>query len=77
MSILYRQLNVLGILGAVSVLSAGILVACGDNGNANARRLVKPHLVELGMVRRAPVQYAAERAGSLRALHQAGAGGPV
>lgn len=55
---------------AVIVLAAGFLVACGDNGNAKARRLVKPHLVELGPVRRAPVQYVAERAGSLRALRQ-------
>lgn len=67
MTILPKQLVA---LVTVCVLAAGILVACGDNGNAKARRLIKPHLVELGPVRRAPVQYAAERAGSLRALRQ-------
>ncbi|MFV1996960.1 MAG: efflux RND transporter periplasmic adaptor subunit [Acidiferrobacterales bacterium] len=56
-------------LGAFVVLAAGLLAACGDNGNATARRS-KPHLVELGPVLRAPLQYAAERSGSLRALRQ-------
>lgn len=56
--------------GVVLVLVAGMLAACGDNGNAKARRLIKPHLVELALVRRALVQYTAERAGSLRALRQ-------
>lgn len=56
-------------LGVVVLLVTG-MVACGDNGNATSKRLIKPHLVELGDVLRAPVRYAAERAGSLRALRQ-------
>ncbi len=70
MSILPTQLVRPVALGVMSVFVAGFLVACGDNGNAKARRLVKPHLVELAPVRRAPLQYTAERAGSLRALRQ-------
>lgn len=56
-------------LGVFVVLAAILLAACGENGNARARHS-KPHLVELGPVVRAPLQYAADRAGSLRALRQ-------
>lgn len=70
MSILPTKLVRPVALGVISVFLAGFLAACGDNGNAKARRLVKPHLVELAPVRRAPLQYTAERAGSLRALRQ-------
>lgn len=60
---LLAHLTVLGLV-------MGLLVACSDDGNARARRSVKAHLVELAQVQRAPLQYAADRAGSLRALRQ-------
>ncbi|MCG6975266.1 MAG: efflux RND transporter periplasmic adaptor subunit [Acidiferrobacterales bacterium] len=64
----------------VSTLRAGTLVlallaiaslsSCGDDGNAKSKRAGKAQLVELAEVQFAPVQYAADRAGSLRAVRQ-------
>ena len=45
-----------------------LLSACGDDGNAKSKRAGKAQLVELATVQHAPVQYTADRAGSLRAL---------
>ncbi len=53
------------------LLAASLLLsACGDDGNAKSKRGAKAQLVELTEVQRAPLQYTADRAGSLRALRQ-------
>jgi RND family efflux transporter MFP subunit len=63
--------NTARITGLALVLSAfALLSACGDDGNAKSKRAGKAQLVELAEVKFAPVQYAADRAGSLRAVRQ-------
>jgi membrane fusion protein (multidrug efflux system) len=61
-----RRMRALSVLLATSLL----LSACGDDGNAKTKRGGKAQLVELASVQYAPVQYTADRAGSLRALRQ-------
>ena len=53
------------------MLTASVLLsACGDEGKAKSKRGPKEQLVELTPVQRAPLQYTADRAGTLRALRQ-------
>jgi membrane fusion protein (multidrug efflux system) len=54
----------------LAVLAIASLSSCGDDGNAKSKRAGKAQLVELSAVQYAPVQYAADRAGSLRAVRQ-------
>jgi len=63
--------NTASVAGLMLALSAfALLSACGDDGNAKSKKAGKAQLVELAEVQFAPVQYAADRAGSLRALRQ-------
>lgn len=63
--------NTASIAGLILALSVFVLLsACGDDGNAKSKKAGKAQLVELAEVQFAPVQYAADRAGSLRALRQ-------
>lgn len=55
---------------ALASMSSLLLSACGNDGNAKTKHGSKAQLVELTQVRRAPLQYTADRAGSLRALRQ-------
>ena len=63
--------NNTSIVNLMLALAAFVLLsACGDDGNAKSKKAGKAQLVELAEVQFAPVQYAADRAGSLRALRQ-------